>query len=212
MGAEKLVKHWKLMVVLSAVLAMPAASHESLGGLSVRLKERLPLLGVWFIVGELLFVIGLIMMVVAAGSRIGVLSTLKITTLLVAYMILAVALSRLPGWFAVVGVIGLVVVTAVGTELLLEQHPHLPTPSELKEHLEDMAARAADSRWGRAGFWLNAFGAVSTGILLTVGAVLVMPPASWHLGLIGFADLSATLALRRGVVVAAKRGRAAMDE
>jgi hypothetical protein len=100
-------------------------------------------------------------------------------------------------------IIGLcLMATAIGLKV---QKPRdlLRLRSELKEILR--SATTTKSFW--VGFWMNAVGAVGSGVVFTAGIVAALPVSSWGLAIVSTLDIFVTVAIRQHVLQAHTRER-----
>lgn len=75
--------------------------------------------------------------------------------------------------------------------------------AELKEILS--ASTATPTFW--VGFWMNAIGAVGSGLVTAAGIFMALPVTSWGLACIPFADLVVTIVIRQWALQAHARVR-----
>lgn len=69
-------------------------------------------------------------------------------------------------------------------------------PLKIKEKIPAIAEKANDSKLFKAGFWINAIGAVGTAAVVTTGVAKELPPESYPLFLIPAIDLAITVKIR----------------
>jgi hypothetical protein len=74
---------------------------------------------------------------------------------------------------------------------------HIKNPLRIKKEIGSIATKANGSRLFRAGFWINTIAAVTEFGVITTGIVTELPPAAWGWLSLGFADLVATVAVRK---------------
>jgi hypothetical protein len=105
-----------------------------------------------------------------------------------------------PGVLLAVGVtealfvLGLVIMAGtVGFELG-------PNPLKWKQHFVRVVRHLPADKWFWAGFWVNAAGALGTGIVLAWAVVKALPPQSWGLIWVPFLDLGITVFIRATIL------------
>jgi len=91
-------------------------------------------------------------------------------------------------------VIGLVIMaTVVGFELGMN-------PFKWKQHFKIVAHHLPQDKWFWIGFWINAAGALGTGVILAWAVVKALPPQSWGIIWVPFLDLGLTVFIRASVL------------
>ncbi len=70
-------------------------------------------------------------------------------------------------------------------------------PLRLRKELKSILRASVATKPFWVGFWVNALGAVASGILLGVGICVVLPVTSWGLLYLPLVDLTATVVIRR---------------
>lgn len=90
------------------------------------------------------------------------------------------------------------------------------SPLKIKERIPEIAERANDSLLFKSGFWVNTTGAVGTAAIVSAGVVAKLPPESWGVLPIAFADMGLTttvrLAMHRGIRNNVQRRQAELAE
>ena len=73
-------------------------------------------------------------------------------------------------------------------------------PFKWRSHLKTVLKHVPESRLFWLGFWVNATGAVGTGLVISVAVVTSLPVTSWGLIFLPFMDLGLTIALRATIL------------
>lgn len=69
-------------------------------------------------------------------------------------------------------------------------------PLTVKERIPEIAERANDSLLFKSGFWVNTAGAVGTAAIVSAGVIAKLPPESYGVLPIAFADMGLTATVR----------------
>ena len=83
----------------------------------------------------------------------------------------------------------------------------IKNPLKLRKEFIEILSACTGTKVFWLGFWMNAVGAVGTGVLLIAGIVIALPASSWGIAIMPLVDLLATIALRRLIRQAYSRGR-----
>jgi len=75
-------------------------------------------------------------------------------------------------------------------------------PLKLRREIKSVLSASTASKTFWAGFWVNAVGAVGTGLLACAGIISVFPVTSWGLMYLPLIDLVATVAIRHWAIKA----------
>ncbi|MFE4670704.1 hypothetical protein ACFRI7_17030 [Streptomyces sp. NPDC056716] len=78
-------------------------------------------------------------------------------------------------------------------------------PLRLRKALAEICERANGSRLFWCGFWVNSFGAVGSAVVISIGLIFYLPPESYGLLGIAFADLAATIVIRRAIMAGVRK-------
>jgi hypothetical protein len=78
-------------------------------------------------------------------------------------------------------------------------------PLKLRKALAEICGRANGSRLFWFGLWVNSFGAVGSAVVISIGLIFYLPPESYGLLGIAFADLAATIVIRRAILEGVKK-------
>jgi hypothetical protein len=73
-------------------------------------------------------------------------------------------------------------------------------PLKLRERLPEICEQANDSKLFKAGFWVNATGAVGSAAILSAGVIAKLPPESYGVLSIAAADIAVTVAVRKAML------------
>lgn len=73
-------------------------------------------------------------------------------------------------------------------------------PLVWKKHFHQITKELPDNKTFWIGFWINAAGALGTGVLLSIGIIQVLPAQSWGLLWIAFVDIALTLTVRGAIL------------
>lgn len=73
-------------------------------------------------------------------------------------------------------------------------------PFRWRQHLTSLARQVGKTRLFWLGFWINAVGALGSGLLLAYGVVRSLPVTSWGLLWIPIGDVLLTLAVRSSLI------------
>lgn len=73
-------------------------------------------------------------------------------------------------------------------------------PLKWKQHFHVVAHELPNDKWFWVGFWINAVGALGTGLILAWAIIEVLPPQSWGIIWIPFLDLALTIVIRASVL------------
>jgi len=76
---------------------------------------------------------------------------------------------------------------------------HIRNPLKIKKEIGAVATKANDSKMFRSGFWINTIGAVGEFGVITAGVMTQLPPEAWGWLSLGFADLAATIYVRKKI-------------
>ena len=87
----------------------------------------------------------------------------------------------------------IIMASAVGLELG-------KNPLTWRKHFHGLVKEITTDNLFWTGFWINAVGALATGILIGVGVVILLPPQSWGLIWLAVADIAITLLIRGAVL------------
>jgi hypothetical protein len=69
-------------------------------------------------------------------------------------------------------------------------------PLKWRSHIKSVLHHVPENRLFWIGFWINAIGALGSGIVVAAGILISLPATSWGLIWLPFLDLSLTVALR----------------
>ncbi len=75
-----------------------------------------------------------------------------------------------------------------------------PNPLNWKRHFKQVAHHLPEDKLVWLGFWINALGALGTGLVLAWGVVRALPPQSWGIIWVPFLDLLLTVFIRATIL------------
>jgi hypothetical protein len=73
-------------------------------------------------------------------------------------------------------------------------------PLKLRKALTEICRRANGSRIFWLGFWVNSLGAIGSPVIISIGLIFYLPPESYGLLSIIFADLAVTIVIRKAML------------
>ena len=75
-----------------------------------------------------------------------------------------------------------------------------PNPLKWKRQFKKVAHHLPEDNWFWVGFWINATGALGSGVVVAWGVIKALPPQSWGLIWIPFLDLGLTIVIRASIL------------
>jgi len=108
--------------------------------------------------------------------------------------------NNLAGYVFVVTVSELLFITGLLIMAITVGHDIGVNPFKWRRHINQVMKKVAIDKFFWVGFWINFAGALGTGMVFTIVTILLLPPQSWGLAVVGFIDLFITMALRREVL------------
>lgn len=69
-------------------------------------------------------------------------------------------------------------------------------PFKWRAHFRTLVSQVRKQKLFWVGFWINAVGAIGSGVLIIISVIVLLEPKYWALCIIGLIDLIITLAIR----------------
>jgi hypothetical protein len=73
-------------------------------------------------------------------------------------------------------------------------------PLKWRKHLKTVLKHVPENQLFWWGFWINATGALGTGLVLSIAVITSLPATSWGIIILPFMDLGLTIALRATIL------------